>query len=209
MTQEVLVLPRPLRPRDWFSSWPSKDRFGKFERSAEWLPRQQAERTSDYWQPIPSALLRNAHGDYCLLRRTNAGRSDLKRRFTLVVGGHVDEIDFRGPLTDLLERTVIREISEEVGVEPVSELSPRGVIADLGSVDGTRHVAFLYETVVDEASLRLGAPEEFSRYSKVRLQFLPLPSIQRLKRWLDPWSALILEFLLDADSPRQARMEFA
>ena len=208
MTQQILVLPQTLLPRDWISKWPDEDRFRDYEEFYKWLPRPLAEATSAYWQPIPSALLRNLDGEYCVLRRANKGRSDLRRRFTLVVGGHIDESGFEGPLASLLERTVLREMSEEVGVGTVQALSPQGVIADLGAVDGTKHVSFLYEAVINAGDVELAAPEEFSARSKVRVQFLPLSGVRRIAQWLDPWSALILDLLLDPTAARQERFEF-
>lgn len=211
MSTQILVLPRSTLPTDWVSPWPTGDVLDGFQGSLTWMNRADAEMSSQWVQPIACAVLSDRSGRYCVIRRKAQTTRDLRGRLTLVVGGHVDEpAGSSALLEDILEATVARELGEEVGLTGGLHLRPLGVVVDLGSLDASRHVAFVYRIAVSPDDLRLQAPEEFSQRSKYNLSFMPVRELRKLRKRFDPWSGLILDRVLAFDAQEEApsQMQF-
>lgn len=190
--QEVLVVPRSyFSGQDRFvDSAGAKGLIRNLADSCRWMPRREAEESIEWVQPIPVALMMSRNGEYCILRRTRETRADLGDRLTLVVGGHVDRED-SGNLPDLLERTVKRELDEEVGVE-TERADLLGLVIDNSSVLSSRHVAFLFLVSTDE-DVQTSAPEEFAKKSKYSGTFIPVRDLVSMRKKFDPWSLVVIE----------------
>ena len=158
-----------------------------------WLPRYNAERSKDWIQPIPCAVIRNHSRSYCILRRVRKTRRDLRARISLIVGGHVDRASYdRERILSLFSKTIRQELDEELGVQEVSHIIPRGLIIDSSSLSASRHIAFVYETVISR-HLTARAPEEFSSRSKFTGHFFTPVELQRFHKSFDPWSLVLFE----------------
>lgn len=206
MNSEVLVTSRSVMPSDWVAAWPSTEVFRNIQASTVWMGRQEAE-VSDQWvQPIACAILSDHQGKYCLIRRKKAEtKKDLRGRLTLVVGGHLDDRTVASEsIESLLVETLRRELDEEVGLAQASQVEPLAVVTDLGSLDASRHVAFVFRVEVSPDALRLGAPEEFSMRSKYNLSFVTVSELGELRREFDPWSGLIFDYVLAFEAQNEA-----
>ena len=205
--QEILVFPRTALPEGgrfvpWANAGPVIDAVAE---SMTWMPRDAAEQSPDWLQPIPCAIIRNDQQEYRVLRRVKHGRADLSSRVSLVVGGHIDRCSPNPGLDSLLSTTLEREIYEELGVNAPSEIKPIGVVVDTTSGAASRHIGFVYEIVITD-DFKPRANEEFSTESVLngRLytpaglsQFLKSRSLKSrslkpsfLKEF-DPWSRII------------------
>ena len=189
----VLVVPRKLFD-DYFSliAWSDiQEKLDVIEKSFSWLQRADAERSTDWVQPIPCAFIRDSYGRYCVLRRVKIGtRSDLSQKASLIVGGHLDESDGHTTFREMLLANLSRELDEEVGLTD-SHPSPVGVIVDNSSILASRHIAFVYE--VTASRIVPQAPEEFSNRSRLTGQFLSASELMPLRGQFDPWSRLLFE----------------
>ena len=189
----VLVFPREIFGSvysllPWEAIRPYLD---EIERSFSWLHRTEAEQSSDMVQAIPCVLIRDSKNRYCVFRRVKEDRSDLSKRLSLIIGGHIDEAADSDCFLAAVSCNLLREIDEEIGIRPEEPLRPVGVIIDGSSIIASRHVAFLHEMTAEQVSPR--APEEFSKRSKYTGEFVPKP---QLRDWLDefdPWSRLVIE----------------
>ena len=192
--QRVLVLPRGLiEKNNYFLRWTEVGQhITEFAVSSAWMPRSLAEISDEWVQPIPVALLKDRRHRYCILRRVRSLRPDMNGRLTIVVGGHVEHSGHQMTFMELLERTIHRELSEEVGVEPDKGFEPLGVLFDPSSVNSSRHVAFVFATEIAHG-VSSRAPEEFARKSKYSGRFLTAAELSWIHGRLDPWSALLVE----------------
>lgn len=211
-TREVLVVPKQLLPNYdvSFVPWQQVETLlGALERAFRWFPRESAERSTDWVQPIPVTLLRDKQGRYCVLRRTMKTRHDLRGRLTLVIGGHIERSAGLGGFTSLLETTLRHELYEEVGLTAVKrKLKPIGIVVDPASLESSRHVAFLFEVTVNEA-ITNSAPEEFAQKSKYNGEFMTVDELTTLHRKFDPWSTLILQDYVNPSlRSREARQRY-
>lgn len=196
--QRILVLPRKLVENNNYAlRWADvEQQINELEVSSNWVPRSLAEVSDEWVQPIPVALLKDEHHRYCILRRIRSIRPDMNGRLTVVVGGHVEYCGRHMTFMELLESTMRRELSEEIGIDLDGELEPLGVLFDPSSINSSRHLAFVFETEIAHG-ISSRAPEEFAKKSKYSGRFLSAEELSWIHRKLDPWSALIVENFID------------
>lgn len=192
-TSGVLVFPRgifgsvySLLP--WESIQPYID---EIDRSFSWLHRPDAEQSEDLVQAIPCVLIRDNEGRYCVFRRVKEGRSDLSKKLSLIIGGHIDDATESDCFLATMSCNLMREIDEEIGIRLEKPPQPVGVLIDGSSIVASRHVAFLHEMVADQVSP--SAPEEFSKRSKFTGEFVPPSQLGDWRDRFDPWSQLVIE----------------
>ena len=161
-----------------------------------WIPRVDAEISEQWVQPIPCAIFRDGSGRYCVFRQARQLRSDLSRRVSFVVGGHIDRSRASKSISGIFEDTVIREISEEIGVELDCPLKPIGLVIDSSSMMASRHIGFVYEATVDKEIKPLVA-DEFSVGSKYNGQFFSIESLSMFRSKFDPWSFILFSQYLN------------
>ncbi|MDE2867310.1 MAG: NUDIX domain-containing protein [Chloroflexota bacterium] len=203
---EVLVFPRKIFGAAFsLLPWGSvQAHISEIESSFGWLDRPDAESSEEFVQAIACAIVKDSADNVCVFRRVKDGRADLSGKLTLIVGGHIDNLDRCDDFGDSLLINLRREIIEEIGVAADEDIRPIGVIIDGSSVVASRHVAFLHELTADEVSPM--ATEEFARGSKLTGQFV---SRIQLCSWInrfDPWSRLVIErYVCRGDVEAKAR----
>ena len=188
----VLCLPREcIANRDRFTHWQSSGwLFDAAQSDMTWLPRQEAEHSYDYVQPIPCALVLGERSGYHVFRRVKGGRADLSARLTLVVGGHIESEPDVHEFRELLSATLEREIDEELNVTRQHSTKPVGVVIDQSSLDSSRHIGIVHEVVVGGA-VKPVAYEEFAASSTYAGRLCEPAEIASLSSSLDPWSSII------------------
>lgn len=196
--QKILVMPRDrFHGVDGFVAWSQASKLvDSVASSVSWLPRAEAERSEQWVQPIPCAIFRDSSGRYCVFRQARQPRSDLSRRVSLVVGGHIDRCCDNKSISDVFEDTAIREISEETGVELDCPLKPIGIVIDSSSMIASRHIGFVYEAIVAKEIKSL-ATDEFSVGSKYNGQFFSIESLSVFRSKFDPWSFILFSQYLN------------
>jgi predicted NUDIX family phosphoesterase len=157
------------------------------------MPREEAEESQEWIQPIPVGVIRRVQSEeFCILRRVKDTREDLKSKLTLVIGGHVDQVDNSPGFSRLLKETLERELHEEVSLCIDKPPEFVGVAIDSSTVLSSRHIAFVFIVAISQ-DIVANAPEEFSSKSKYSGQFLTPDELVVLRSRFDPWSTLILE----------------
>ncbi len=194
--EEVLVIPREcVAECRRFTPWGD---MGGVLQSAEkeiaWMPREQAEGSTDWVQPIPCAMIRGKDHTYNIFRRTRRARAELSSRISLVVGGHIDREDGNdgeATLSLLVRMTLRREITEELGVDLTEEPETIGMVIDLTSAENSKHIALVHEAVITQRIRP--RTKEFSTQSRVVGKLYTRPELEQFRQELDPWSAILFE----------------
>ena len=114
----------------------------------EFLPRPEAENDPSHKQIIPYVTV--CRGDEVFVtRRLNKGNETrLHGLLSIGVGGHINpETDGHGD--DVLFRGMKREIEEEVKIELMGKMTPRGMINDDLTEVGSVHLGLSFTLEVD------------------------------------------------------------
>jgi predicted NUDIX family phosphoesterase len=207
--KEILVFPRRcIQSSDRFVPWSdAAPVILCANANAVWLPRHEAERSKEWVQPIPCAFIRDHAHRYCLLQRIRQTRADLRDRISLIVGGHVERSYDHDSLQSFLLLTLKRELNEELGIQSLSKVRPVGLVVDSLSIKASRHIAFIYEVVI-ESCLRVRAAEEFSLRSKFTGYFSTPDELSQFHTKFDPWSLLLFEDYINPRSIKMARQNY-
>jgi predicted NUDIX family phosphoesterase len=129
---------------------------------------------------------------------------------TLVVGGHVDKPPSYPSETSLFFDTLRRELDEEVGVRGLPETDPIGIVIDSSSIFASRHIALVYEVVLQN-DISLRAKEEFAVHSKFSGRFFTPAELSQFHGMFDPWSLILFEDYIapsSAKKPQQYALPF-
>lgn len=205
---KILVLPREfINGKGGFIAWhDAKQSVEEASQLAAWVPRECAETSSKWVQPIPCAIFRDTRKRYCVFRQVRQQRKDLSRRLSLVVGGHVEYCPSNTSLTEIFAETVKREVCEEAGMVLDFIPEPLGMVVDASSLVASRHVGFIYEMNVGYGVI-MTLGNEFVINSKYNGLFLDVNDRAKISGRFDPWSTIILsEYLKEKKfSPNSGR----
>ena len=190
---QVLVFPRAIFGSAFsLMPWDSiQSSLEEIEQSFSWLHRPKAEESDDVVQAIPCVFVRDKEKRYCVFRRVREDRPDMSKKLSLIIGGHIDEAPNAESFIAAISSNLMREIDEEIGINPEQPPQPVGVIIDGSSIVASRHVAFLHEMVAEAVSTR--APEEFSKKSKFTGEFMNASWLGQRRDEFDPWSRIVIE----------------
>ncbi len=94
----------------------------------------------------------------------------------------------------------MREIIEELGVEPPETATPIGLVVDFSSTQTSRHIGIVHEVMIaGHATPR--ATEEFSVRSKYVRQLYSAQELFAIRSDFDPWSRIIFgDYVRPSDS---------
>jgi len=150
--EHVGVIPRDLANQlgllgHGFTPLADNEVLGRIGSALSFLERPRAEDDPSHKQIIPYGLVRRGDDVLLLRRLTGGGEERLHGKLSLGVGGHVNPIDLDGS-TDLIGETMRRELDEELYIDGLVELRPRGFINDDETPVGQVHLGVVYEIVL-------------------------------------------------------------
>lgn len=169
--------------------------YDQILRNSTFNDRAAMESTTEFRQIVACCIVHSGNRILCIRRSRKSGRSAIRLKFTLLIGGHVDEADERA--ADPIANCVRREINEEIGLEITRPPRLLGFIGDARNAVGMLHLAaiFAYEHESSMIKLRRNLDiQEFSSTSvKSALNFWGPKKIRRFSDSFDPWSSLVLK----------------
>lgn len=155
--------------------------------------REWAEQTEDVRQMIPCAIVRNGTRVLCV-KRAKKGRRDLRLRYTLLFGGHVDTEDSDGDREHILHRCAERELREELGLHATVSPDPIGIAVDIETASSRRHFGVVFECRISESVVSV--QRECDNYEFIRSRYnndyILVESSEFVGKKLDPWSQLLI-----------------
>ena len=155
--------------------------------------RTWAEQTENVRQVIPCVVVRNGARLLCV-KRAKKGRDDLRLRYTLLFGGHVDTEDSDGNREHILHRCTERELREELGLNMPVSRDPRGIVVDLATAASRRHIGVVFECRITHDVVSIRRDFDNSEFTRSRYDNeYPLVDAGALTgKKFDPWSQLLL-----------------
>ena len=153
----------------------------------EFIPRPAAEDDFTRKQIIPYVVITRGDEVFTTRRLSKGGESRLHGLISIGIGGHINPEE-DGDKSDVLYKGMIREIKEEVYVEEMGELVPRGLINDDTNEVGKVHMGLFYTMEVKgQVSVRETEKLEGLWMKKSELVSSDLPK--------ETWTSLVLEVL--------------
>lgn len=118
------------------------------------LERKAAELDLNHKQVIPYVMV-TCEESYLLSQRTDKQEEKrLHNLFSLGQGGHINELDFNGTRSPLIEG-LMREIREEFQLAKILDCSPIGIINDNSNPVGRVHLGLVYRVEVDSRNFKV------------------------------------------------------
>jgi len=107
----------------------------------EFHPRSIMENDQIYKQIIPYLVFAHEDRYFLMQRQAKASETRLQNKFSLGIGGHINEID----ITDGdIASWARREFDEEVSYDGTYTLEPLGILNDDSNAVGQVHIGFVY-----------------------------------------------------------------
>jgi predicted NUDIX family phosphoesterase len=161
-------------------------------RLRKFLPRSQVETDETHKQIIPYVCIRHAN-DYVLLQRTKKqSEARLHNKFSLGIGGHINDLEVSAGAQDLVQAGLLRELNEEISVSPGWKLNLLGTIYDSTTPVGRVHFGIVYELVAPNREFTLNEPELMSGAWTARSE------LSGYKERMETWSQLLMEDISSA-----------
>lgn len=170
------------------------------KKDGRFVDREWAERHSSVKQIISFAVLQQGPRVVCLRRSIRGNRQELRLRYTILFGGHVDEhdMDAEDSLTHCLRRELDEELKLTLSRPPVLV----AVVADPTTEVGRLHLGFIFSADLSGQGFippRVRDPEFVQGDGERKFELSGADELKALPGGLDPWSSMIAESgVLDA-----------
>jgi predicted NUDIX family phosphoesterase len=149
------------------------------------LPRDEAENDPGFKQLIPYLVLRHNGELFHYRRGGSGGEKRLTAKRSIGIGGHVNHVD-GGPL-EAYRAGLLRELAEEVEVEPGYRERCVGLINDDRTPVGQVHLGIVHILDLNTANVRCRED------SLTAGGFAPLAALRRDLAAFETWSQFLLE----------------
>jgi predicted NUDIX family phosphoesterase len=160
----------------------------------QYVKREWAENTEKVKQIIAYGIIRNENKILCLRRTKKSNRKALRLRYTVLVGGHVDNADL--DKKDIVKSCLIREIDEELGIKDFGLIRQIGVVVDTETTVGRLHIGLIYDVQIHQSSVvlypELDNKEFVNLYDRTDYPLQDYDELLNKAKKFDPWSKLIL-----------------
>ena len=153
----------------------------------KFLPRSQVETDESHKQIIPYICIRHADAFVLLQRTKKQSEARLHNKYSLGIGGHINEQEVAGGAKDLVYAGLLRELKEEITVAEGWKLNLLGTIYDSSTPVGRVHFGIVYELETHERSFTLNEPELMSG------TWVAKKELSGFKDRMETWSQLLLE----------------
>jgi predicted NUDIX family phosphoesterase len=190
MDENVLVVPAHIieaQLHTRFEPAPAQTVIAKANELRKFLPRREVEQDETHKQIIPYICIRHGESFVLLQRTKKQSEARLHNKFSLGIGGHINEQEVAAGAKDLVQAGLLRELNEEITVAQGWKLNLLGTIYDSSTPVGRVHFGIVYELVTPERSFTLNEPDLMSG------QWVGRTELASYKERMETWSQLLME----------------
>jgi len=161
-------------------------------REGKFVDRDWAELNSSVKQVVAYGVIRHERKVLCLRRTKKSTRESLRLRYTLLVGGHVDDYEKRS--SNPFEMCLLRELEEELGLIPKCIPTLLGIAVDPTTKVGQLHVGIVFDVPIDSDAIDVPSNLDNAEFvnAACRNHYELEPIDEVIGRQFDSWSALFL-----------------
>jgi predicted NUDIX family phosphoesterase len=149
------------------------------------VPRSLAENDPGLKQIIPYAVVTRNRGVFVLRRFNNQDESQLRDKYSLGVGGHVNPLPFMS--TGMVEKGLRRELNEEIFIPDDYRARLVGFINDDSNAVGSVHLGIVYHITTASQAVKVRETELMSG------EFRSPADLARLRPKMETWSQLLAD----------------
>jgi predicted NUDIX family phosphoesterase len=162
------------------------------------LDRNLAEHDENFKQVIPYVLISH-NGKFLLIRRTKKqGEARLHDKFSLGIGGHINDVDLAGVThKHIIEAGMRRELAEEIGIEKEESCELVGIINDNSTEVARVHVGFVYVLKTASPQFTIAEPDKYTAEWKSRQE------MEENYPHMESWAQIVFDYVVcQGDSER-------
>lgn len=156
------------------------------------VDREWAEENSSVKQVVAYGVIRHDRQVLCLRRSRSTARDSLRLRYTLLVGGHVDNLEKDSSMP--LETCLLRELDEELGLVPNCTPALIGIAVDPTTKVGQFHLGVVFDVPIQSRILDVASSHDNTEFVNAsghnRYELQTIDQILGLQ--FDSWSSLFL-----------------
>jgi predicted NUDIX family phosphoesterase len=198
MQEKVLVVPADAAQQFLVSSFRREAAEGIIHLANStriFRPRSEVEQDESVKQIIPYVCIRSGNA-YVLLQRTNKqSEARLHNKFSLGIGGHINDIEETSGTEDLVYAGMMRELTEEIHLSPGWKLEVLGAIYDATTDVGRVHLGIAYELQTSDRQFALNELDLMTgRWIEAR-------ELAQYRDRMETWSQILFDHRI-ADSIR-------
>ncbi len=200
MAQEVLVVPRlklaKFYAKRCFYHDEESLRIAKqiVRKYGRFVNRDFAEVSDTVTQIVAVGVVRCGNRVLCLKRAKKSNRRALQLRWTVMIGGHVDDADRQS--NDPALSCLNRELDEEIGITPKVPPQLAGLVADPENPVGRLHIGFVFDVQVESPMIQIKSKFDNAEFTYANrnkyYEFMHEKTITGLMKEFDPWSYVFL-----------------
>lgn len=154
------------------------------------VPRPDAEHDPSLKQLIPYFVICNGDRTWCYRRGSKPGEKRLADRYSIGVGGHINDCDRQGD-GGIYQRAALRELHEEIVVPSDARHEIAALLNDDSNAVGQVHLGIVHVLLTDDAVI---VPRE----ETIReAGFKTLSELAALRPSLETWSQIVFDGLTE------------
>jgi len=152
----------------------------------EFLPRNLMEQDESYKQIIPYLIFQYQDRYFLMQRKSSAGESRLKNKYTLGIGGHIRQEDTTDSLS--IFNWAKREFHEEISYNDNFDIKTIGMLNDDSNSVGRVHIGLILLIKGTSANIKIKSELKNGR-------LLTLKKLANHYDQMETWSQIIFDHL--------------
>lgn len=192
LQEKVLVVPSPivnsLCPKPF-----SQNADGVIDaaiKNGQFLARKIAETDFNFKQIIPYVIVRHENRYVLMRRTTKQTEARLHDKYSIGVGGHINDQDMSKGIENIIHQGMRREIEEEININSEQSCELVGVINDNSSEVSRVHMGLVY-------ILTAGTPEfTIVEHDKYTANWATVEQMAAYYDKMESWTQIVYDNLL-------------
>ncbi|MGZ4974014.1 MAG: hypothetical protein ACXWBP_07000 [Limisphaerales bacterium] len=131
-------------------------------KNAQFLARKIAETDFNFKQIIPYVLVRHANRYVLMRRTTKQTEARLHDKYSIGVGGHINDEDMAKGIENIIQHGMRREIEEEMLIKSEQSCELVGVINDNSSEVSRVHMGLVYVLTTGTAEFEIAEKDKYT-----------------------------------------------
>ncbi len=159
-------------------------------KNAQFLARKIAETDFNFKQIIPYVLVRHENCYVLMRRTTKQTEARLHDKYSIGVGGHINDEDMAKGIENIIQHGMRREIEEEMLIKSEQSCELVGVINDNSSEVSRVHMGLVYVLTTGTAEFEIAEKDKYTA------NWASLEEMAAVYDKMESWTQIVYDNLL-------------